>query len=52
MDLSAGADAVDGDDAWIHQAQLLVFVHTQLVAAAAPALQGRHFGVRFGTRWQ
>lgn len=49
---SAGADAVDGDDGRVHQAQLLVLVDAQLVAAAAPALERRHLGVGLGARRQ
>lgn len=50
--LSAGADAVDGNDSWVHQAELLVLVHAQLIAAAPPALQRGHLGVGLGSRWQ
>lgn len=50
--LSASADAVDGDDGRVHQAQLLVLVDTQLVAAAPPALQRRYLGVGLGAGWQ
>ena len=48
--LSAGADAVDGDDGGVHQAQLLVLVDAQLVAAAPPALQRGDLGVGLGAR--
>lgn len=50
--LSAGADAINGDDGWVHQAQLFVLVHTQLIAAAPPTLQWGHLGVGLGTRRQ
>lgn len=46
--LSAGADAINGDDGRVHQAQLLVLVHTQLIAAAPPTLQWGHLGVGLG----
>lgn len=46
---SAGAYAVDGNDRWVHQSHLLVLVHTELVAAASPPLQGSDFHVWFGT---
>lgn len=49
---SAGTDAVDGDDCRVHQAQLLVLVHAQLIAAAPPTLQRGHLGVRLGARRQ
>lgn len=45
---SAGTNAVDGDDGRVHQAQLLVLVDAELIAAAAPALQRRHLGVGLG----
>lgn len=48
--LSAGADAVDGDDGGVHQTQLLVLVNAQLIAAASPTLQRGHLGVRLGAR--
>lgn len=50
--LSAGTDAVDGDDGRVHQAQLLVLIHAQLIAATPPALQRGHLGVRLGARRQ
>lgn len=50
--LSAGTDAIDGYDAWVHQAQFLVFVHAQLISAAPLALQRGHLGVWLGARWQ
>lgn len=50
--LSAGADAVDGDDRRVHQTQLLMLVDAQLIAAAPPALQRGHLGVRLGSRRQ
>jgi len=43
--LSAGADAVNGDDGRVHQTQLLVLVDAQLIAAAPPALQRGRLGV-------
>lgn len=49
---SAGADAVNGDDGRVHQAQLLVLVHTQLIAAAPPTLQRGHLGIGLSTRRQ
>lgn len=49
---SAGTNAVDGDDGRVHQAQLLVLVNAELIAAAAPALQRRHLGVGLGPRRQ
>lgn len=49
---SAGTDAVDGDNARVHQAQLLVLVHAQLIAAAPLPLQRGHLGVGFGARRQ
>lgn len=49
---SAGADAVDGDDGRVDKAHLLVFVDTQLVAAAPLAPQRRHLGIRLGPRRQ
>lgn len=48
--LSAGTDAVDGNDGWVHQPHLLVLVHAQLIAAAPPTLQWGHLGVGLGTR--
>lgn len=49
---SAGADAVDGDDGRVHQAQLFVLVHAQLIATAPPTLQWGHLGVWLGAWWQ
>lgn len=50
--LSALTDAVDGNDGWVHQAQFLVLVHAQLIAAAPLALQRGHLGIGFGSRRQ
>lgn len=50
--LSALTDAVDGNDGWVHQAQFLVLVHTQLIAAAPLALQRGHLRIGLGARWQ
>lgn len=50
--LSAGADAIDGNDAWVHQAKLLMLIHAQLIATAPPTLQWGHLGIRLGSRWQ
>lgn len=50
--LSAGADAINGDDGRVHQAQLLMLVHAQLIAAASPALQWGHLCVGLGPRRQ